>query len=391
VSKRSARLPVLESIVLVLSLACIATLSWLQQSRQPADENTYSSYDAAAGGLRAWYELLGREGAKVGRFEERLAFLGHDVGVLIVADPPISTAGLVNVDGSDGATLAAWVRDGGHLLVVGSAAFSALTAKELQLRSARSALAGTQSAEEVAPALRRFGVQRIAPEETERLRLHKNDRALLRDRLGTIALRYSFGKGQVVQVATGAIFRNAAIAQPDRPRLAYALVALLAAGPSLVAFDEALHGYVTPEHWWRVLPKAFVAAVVLALFVLGIGLAGAAIRLGPPRVAEQPRAPNTAEYIDALATLMERGRAARASLEYALASTRRLIASRLGTTGEGSASSIAARIERSDLRAAFLDLDALASDLAPTKADLVRGLRIAHRLREEYGTDGRGR
>jgi len=387
-----ARLPLLETVVLVGSLACIVFLTAAQQRRAQPVGNTYSTYDAAGGGMRAWYELLAREGSKVGRFEERLAFLGRDAGVFVVADQPFSLAAFSDVQRSDASALAAWVRAGGRLLFAGSGTFGAVASTELQLRTteypSRDLRPGTLV---VANALRRFRVGAIAALGEERLKLHKNDRPLMRDRRGSIAVRYALGRGQVIQIVDGAMFRNASIGNPDNPRLAYALVALLGGDRSPVVFDEALHGYVAPEHWWQVLPRRFVIAVLLALLVLAVALIGAAIRLGPARIAEPQRAPNTAEYLDALATLMERGHAAHASLERAFASTRRLVVKRLGAEDERSTSSVAARIGRADLREALLDLDALASDLAPTNAVLVRGLALAYRLREEYGTDAPGR
>jgi len=388
-ARGARRWPVVEAIALGAAVAFLAGVGALQQTRRGHDtSDSYSSFDAGPGGFRAWYELLGREGVAVARFEERLPFLDRSVRVLVVGDPPPSPSRVPEVTPADGTALAAWVRDGGHLVVVGRG-FEALFASDPLRLPAESWI--DRSTAFVAPELRRFGVRSVDARLGARLTARKTDRVLLRDARGALALRYPLGRGEVVDVADGSLVRNADIDRPDRARFAFALAALSGAGRgATVAFDEALHGYAAPEHWWQVVPRRFVVAVALASIVLGIGLAGAAIRLGPPSPGDSDRAPNSAEYLDALVALMERAHAADASLREALMSARRALVVRFGMPADATAAALAACIDEPGMRAGFMELTAAAIAGGVADPALVRGVAVARALRKEYGADARG-
>ncbi len=118
----------------------------------------------------------------------------------------------------------------------------------------------------VAPALRAYGVRDVAADDGVRFVVRRGDTVLLRDRSGVLLLRYALGKGHIVVLADAAVLRNASIGRPGRRARPYALALLLAPrGVAAVSFDEALHGYVAPVHWWQVLPQRFVVAVLLAV------------------------------------------------------------------------------------------------------------------------------
>jgi len=79
-------------------------------------------------------------------------------------------------------------------------------------------------------------------------------RALAYDRAGPLVLAYALGRGSVAGVVDASWFANRNLAHDDRARLAYALARPLRPG-GRVAFAEGLHGYLTPEHWWSILPR----------------------------------------------------------------------------------------------------------------------------------------
>jgi hypothetical protein len=362
--------PVVEAAVLAVAVALIVALD-LAQEHPPPPGDSYSTYDAAPGGLRAWYELLGREGVGVTRFEERAAFLDRATHTLVVAAAPPSLVGASEISAPDGAALAAWVRSGGRLVVVGAAPLMD-TAKDLGL-APRVAPRVVGEPPVIAPALRRLGVERFAAPRGQRLGARPKDQVLLADRFGRLAVGFPLGRGAVVQVLDGAMLRNGAIGRPDHARLAYA-VAVLRGGP--VAFDEALHGYLVPEHWWQIFPRRLVVAILLCCVVLAVALVGSAVRLGPPRPAEPERAPHTGEYIDALATLMQRGHAANAAVRQSLHAVRRLAGAHARAADDATAQ-------------AYRELNALAESAENTDAALLRGLSLAYGLRKEYGPDAR--
>jgi hypothetical protein len=260
------------------------------------------------------------------------------------------------------------VRDGGALLVAGSGLVAPLAGNHVSLP--QSSMIAARGRAFIAPSLAAFGVRRYDAGGIERLVARKTDTVLLRDGRGVVALRYPLGRGSVIDVVDGSLFRNGSIARYDRARLAVALAALLARRPETrIAFDEAIHGYAAPLHWWLVLPRPFVFAVAAGALVLAVALAGAALRLGPARAAEPERAPTSEEYLDALAALMQKAHAGRASLQQASVSTHRLLGRH--AAGDHAGETVGA-------------LDALAAQTHPTDRDVIRGLELAHAVRKEY-------
>ncbi|MBD5607145.1 MAG: DUF4350 domain-containing protein, partial [Candidatus Eremiobacteraeota bacterium] len=114
------RLPRFETALLVLATALLVALSVASDRRSHGVHvDSYSTYDADGGGYRAFYELLGREGVRVERFEQRPAFLGPALDTLVWVEPlPFDPTQSV-MAAADIAALQTWVRDGGRLLYVG--------------------------------------------------------------------------------------------------------------------------------------------------------------------------------------------------------------------------------------------------------------------------------
>lgn len=384
------RIPIVESVVLIFAIAVMAVVGVLQAQRNRTTVESYSTYDSDTGGFRAWYQLLEREGLRANRFEERTAFLDRYTRALVIGASPISFDSLTALTPGDGSTVATWVRDGGRLLIVGNGPLASLASSDLHLAKIADNSTKRGMKPFVAPSLARFGVRDVGAGDGARFSLGKSQTPLLSDWRGVLVERHPLGHGEVVQLIDGTLLRNGDIGVPDRARLAFALASLVAVTDPL-AFDETVHGYFTPEHWWQVLPRRFVLAILFGSIVLLIAFSGAAIRLGPPRVLAPRPAPTSAEYLDALTALMERARAAAASLAQALRSTRQMLGARFGIPEDAPAPLVAERIERKELREAFLELDALSREIHPVNASVVRGLAIAFRLREEYAPHAAGR
>ncbi|MBD5605649.1 MAG: hypothetical protein IAI48_11255 [Candidatus Eremiobacteraeota bacterium] len=211
---------------------------------------------------------------------------------------------------------------------------------------------------------------------------------LLDDGSGPLVVRYAFGRGSVVAVIDETLFSNAGIGAGDRARLAVALAATRRRGAAL-AFDEAVHGHAIPLHWWSVVPRSFAVAVALAIVVLLLAFAGAAVRLGPPILPIPRDDRSTADFIDALASLLQRGGAVRSALADALTSTSRVVARALGLRDGASTEEIAAGIESDGSRAAYRELVAVATNGFASDANLVRGAALAQRLRKDFSAHGR--
>jgi hypothetical protein len=408
VNARLRRLPFGELIFIALLVGALATLTALREQRpQRPAYDTYSSYDAAGGGYRAWDALLARLGIAVARFEERPAFLDRSIDTLIVSEPAPGAREGEHTRADDDA-LADWVRAGGRLVLLGDDRFFERdkearrskqragkpppTATEQPKRTspARTAAPIERDVTEIVPEWRAAGIGRLVTAVDDRFSPRPGERVLARDALGALALRYAYGKGEVLAVADRTLFTNRRIASADHARLAYLLGTPRAAG-ARVSFDESIHGFVAPEHWWAIVPRPFLVAVVLVLAVLAIALLGAAIRLGPPVSAEPPREPNSAEFIDSLAALLARGGATGKALRDTFHETRRVLAAALDVAADAPPERLAARIERADLRGNFLELAKLSEAGNVSPASLVRGAVLAYHLRKEFGTNVRAR
>jgi hypothetical protein len=78
------RLPKLETAILVIAVAVLVWLAVATAKQQQAGPgiDSFSSYDSASGGYRAFYQLLGKLGVRVDRFERRPAFLDKGIDTL---------------------------------------------------------------------------------------------------------------------------------------------------------------------------------------------------------------------------------------------------------------------------------------------------------------------
>jgi hypothetical protein len=383
------KLPRLETSLAVVAALILIALAYFRESpgRNPTQQlDSYSSYDAASGGYRAWYELLQRERLRVDRFEERPAFLDASVDTLVWADPLGFDPRQISNSAADIGALEAWVKNGGRLLYIGHDD-AAAAQHLLNLPASRQPVKHARPF--VAPELRADGVAHVVPFVALRWRANPKN-VLLGDKGGALVVRYRYGKGTVTAAIDEPAFTNARIALGDQARLGFALAQPHAPGGT-IAFDETVHGFLVPEHWWTIVPRAFAIALWGALAVLLIAFAGAAIRLGPA-LQPAPRGDATSgEFIDALGALYERGSAARKAMLDAAASTKRVVAKTLGMRDDEPVERIAAGIDEPGRRARFLSLVQLARNASPSDANLVRAVALAQTLRKDFESHARSR
>jgi hypothetical protein len=389
------RIPPLEGSLLAVAVIVLIVLGVLKngsdQAQSPVYE-TYSSFDANGGGYRAFYELLAREGLRVERFEQRAAFL-EPGGTLVYAEPLPFDPDQIPVSKGDVDALEHWVRAGGHLVYLGHDDDAARAGVLHLPASCSKACWGGGRPRPVSPP----GVARLDVSSALRWKLGRGTklgsrtRVLLADRRGAIAVTYPFGKGRVTALIDETLLRNDGIAHGDRARFAYGLVAGDAGADEPVAFDETVHGHIVPLHWWSIVPRPFLIALCVALAALLVAFAGAAVRLGPPLLPAARDDRTSADFIDALSSLLARGGAVRKALTDAANSASRVVARGLGLDDGASNEQIGARIEREDLRTAFFEMHAVAANGFPNEENLVRGVALAQRLRKEYAAHGRTR
>ena len=375
------RLPPLETALVVVAVVVLSAVGVARQAAQSPNVESYSSYDVASGGYRAWYEMLEREGLHVERFERLPAFLDAGLDTLIWSDPLPGDPRTSGTTAVDVRALEDWVKAGGRLVYLG---FDDGAAKTGVLRlPATAGVTRTVRALSFSPALRGAGVTRLAWPASRRFAGTRGSSELVADRFGRLAVRYAYGHGQVTAIVERGIFSNARLGAPDNARFAYVLAQPGRPG-GRVAFDEAVHGFLVPEHWWEIVPRPFLIGVLCAVLALLVAFAGAAVRLGPPIVPPRLREPTSLEFLDSVAGLLDRGHGGRQAVADAVRSTKRTVAGALGLPDDAPNESLAARIESPALRADFRALVAFEHPLDPEPATLLRAATLAQRLRKEY-------
>jgi hypothetical protein len=386
-----ARLPVLEIALIVLAVVALVVMAVLNERRsQTVEPDSYSSYDPASGGYRAFYELLQREGVRVERFQQRPGSLDAAVDTLVYAEPLDFDVRQIQATPNDAHALEAWVRDGGRLVYFGHDD-AAAKQKLIAFPFSRPASSRRRSTT-IAPELRAAGVAQLG-DVSSRVRwkpAQTPKRALYDDGRGVVIVTYPFGHGAVTAIIDETLLDNASLARGDRARLAFALGAPRRAG-GLVSFDETIHGYLTPEHWWSIVPRPFLYALVVAGFALLVALFGAAVRLGPPLLPKPRDDRSSADFIEALAALLERGGAFGTAMRDAADSTSHSIARSLGASSDASDQEIAAGLDREDERTAFRTLMELAEHGPADSENLVRAVALAQHLRKEFAPHARQR
>src|SRR5437899_2763738 len=100
---------ILGALVIVF---IVATVYYGRQGFEEQRNDWPTTYGVGPKGLRAFYELLGRQ-ATVARFERPLTRLPADAGVLVMAEPQ-----KLKVGPEEQSALSDWIRKGGTLLLI---------------------------------------------------------------------------------------------------------------------------------------------------------------------------------------------------------------------------------------------------------------------------------
>jgi hypothetical protein len=342
-----ARVPVLEITLVLIGVVLLIVFGVVREERNTPNIDSYSSYDTRSGGYRAWYELMQREGADVGRFERHWVFLDRSIATLVCAAPleRDQLGGSAAMAPTGPSALAAWVKDGGTVVTLGGI-----------------------------PPYKAGGTDALRTEDQPFKTLVYH--AIKGGELGSKGIsEATMGQGKIIYVKDESAFTNGRIGHGNAARLAYLLARPTRSGET--AFEETLHGHLIPEHWWQAAPRRLTAAIVGAFVVLSIALFGATVRLGPPIVAPLRREATSAEYLDAVASLYARADAKHKVLQDITNSVRRTV-----RRGEASKGELADRVESGDVRAALLELQKLAVAPRLSERAFVQGMARAQRLRK---------
>lgn len=395
------RFPVVEIVVAILAFGALAIAAYFTARQDEAAHggvDTFSTYDAASGGYRAWYELLSQEGVRVERFERRPAFLDSSVDVYVSASDEFSEIAQSRfgkqidlMNEGDWDALARWVKGGGHLvwLADGVTRPDFLNAPGVTASGPK-----RDEAVSVAPFPLTDGVRTVSG--TSRLRVPFAAAGvaapLVADDTGGVVVSYTLGRGTVAVVTDESLFQNARLSQADNARLAYDLGSAGLTPHGSVAFDEWSHGYVSGDTWWSILPRQLQFGLIVIAAALALLAVGTAFRFGPIAALPDDSERTSAEYLTSMALLYQRGRAVRAALEDLADGCIRDVAAALGLADSANVRVIALRAGGTDgdeRGEAVMELDRLRSYEYPHEADLIRAARICAHLRKEFTAHGR--
>ena len=343
-----------DVVIAGVALAALVSVSLLGHGPESPKAATHASGDYSFGGYRAWYELLRREGVDVTRFRLHHDALGDSgIDTLIVAFPDASLASSWNASERD--ALRAWVRRGGRMVDVGVTPpagngdandepvfLDDTSADRGPLHGPWAAFVGSLGDRgkqrlvvvKPKPAKRAKGAKAAKRPPPARPVRAVHVETLLADHAGALAVRYRYGRGEVIGVASGSFFENRALGSGDDARLAF-----LAARPGrhgLVAFDETIRGDIVEKAWYRALDAPELVALALVALAGLLWLLYGIIPLGPPVRLRAAREPTSEEFLDAVAALYERARA-RAHARDALVAEARRALERAPRTAENAA------------------------------------------------------
>ncbi|HVH64478.1 MAG TPA: DUF4350 domain-containing protein [Candidatus Acidoferrum sp.] len=159
---------------------------------------------------------------------------------------------------------------------------------------------------------------------------------LLRNFSGDVlGVQMTIGSGRLIALTNPRVLTNGFLELADNGRFAADLIAMTPFG-GRVLFDEYHHGAVSggasPTIQWMTTPWG--AALVIAVLVILIGLALRGRAFGPlvPLRTEADR--SSAEYAEAVGSLLHRSGARTVTLETLLAATRRSVAERVGLSSD---------------------------------------------------------
>lgn len=360
--KRTDALTALFAIMLLLGVAYLRSM----HDREPA-VSLFSSYDTGRNGYRALFDVLGREGVDVSRYEYPLGLLGRSVRTLVIPPGPPALAGAFGRASGDVASLAAWTKNGGTLIVFAHT-FEGADRRALALPAQTKASKRIPSiARPPSHVAQTRGVNVVRGEFETVFRLPKDARAqtLLSTPAGPAVITYRFGKGEVVAMTDPTIFSNLRLGERDNARFSYNV---LARGP--VAFYERANGYRIDRSFWDALPWSARIAVFCVAAIALLALIGGNIRFAPALVIDRAQDRDSGAYIASMARLLARGHAAKRAMDDVAGAVTRALRQRPGGADD------------LELREAFSELERLRASSDPSEGELLRAGQLGARLRK---------
>ncbi len=306
-------------LLLGAGLVTLVALALFGSQQPPA--TTHSSTSDAADGTSALARAVRAGGHSVERLQSQPA---TNAGLLFMFSPNVPYSEL------EASLVARYVQDGGVVVYASETADPALEG-ELGLVRQSSPVRDLVA---YAPGPLLPGVHEVSGgAEADPFLAQDPDQVPLLRGPGqeVLALEERRGKGVVVALADPLVLCNGYILRSDNARFAADVLGLAPAGGS-IAFDESHHvAAAAPSSVQPVGGVApWIAAIAWAVAALYVGLALRGRAFGPQLPLAPARARSSAEYVEAVSTLLRRSGGRRQALEILLQATRLSLARRVG-------------------------------------------------------------
>ncbi|MBV9269538.1 MAG: DUF4350 domain-containing protein [Candidatus Eremiobacteraeota bacterium] len=349
-----------EICVIALALALLTVIA--AYSNRPSDEqySVPSMKDSGTRGVAAWSILLRRVGLDVRAFTSRLTQLDADDTTMVLAgdgsdlvSPPTS---------GEMASLADWVRRGGHLILVGFALDGA-DAKALGLSKITVLSKVTNGAVVTSSVHFMYPVRRLRGSFNAVYAPAKHHTVLARTHFGILAERHALGRGEVVAIADTEVFDNGTLATADNARFSVAIFR-----SKRVLFDEAMYGSRTDRRFWDVLGAPMQAAVILACILAALAIAGNMLPFAPPLQPAKAAPRTSSGYVESLAQLLAAGGARTYAVK---------------TFADAALQRVRGRSVRDGIQARIDELTALAQRRTAANTDVMRAAQLYAAIRKD--------
>ena len=286
-----------------LALTSIALILLTLINAPSSPQNTGSSYSKTPEGYGAWYEYMEKNGATIDRLRKpnNAEFFNANTKnttfIQIAVDNNSFTGQLIDAN---------WIEKGNRWIIIGAIQSSSkkVQATKASFTSQPNTIAGPIKIDTT----RRFVKTRNAP-NTDTL-LDRQEEPLIQDNYGTLVMKNTLGRGELIYIVPQFIAANAYQSNPANFKYLSTL-----AKNDRIWLDEYMHGYrdiETAKEEGKGNVFEFLAQtpimILFTQFLIGISVLiyGKNCRFGQVKTVEPPPINNSLAYIQAMAGILQK-------------------------------------------------------------------------------------
>lgn len=278
-------------IGLAILLGLFLVFSYLSSTPKPQYYSDYVTESPAPRGVKAFYTYVKKENeGKIWRHSPNLLSVASDHQLLLMVEPSIS------FETEEMTAYINYMNAGNTILLLQTNPQGMFDIKTSGTNSRESLRVNTQD-----------GTSFRAQVNTSlRIQTRKGDRVLISDQAGPIAVKRSFGKGQLIVGITPEWMTNGNLLKKDH--LPLLLYLFNQEKSDSLLFDEYIHGEENASSVWNVYPMWFLVLVIQMILLLILWLWAKGKRFGPIFVPREESVRFSDEGLNALAAWYLRGK-----------------------------------------------------------------------------------